>query len=331
MDDFDLAFAPDPVQSQDSGQAAKTPDPGGDGGEGGTAPESQKADQSQDTTAQDGAQAKAPEEGKGVEDKELEPFKGLLESRKWNPKDPTFAPTVLKSYQEAEAYAKRRESENKLVQSARDAHAARLRGDVDSINQYRQSQGLPPIRVERPAEERFKEHEELVSSVNALLSNPNDQAALQKLDSMLTKTRENLLVERAKAAENKGPDAKQVFENRRASSSRNFGDIVSRNQEAGQHVDALSSYFEPGNLFDSLNIDIIDATQTPEQMAQLVELGQAVHVFKNLEKIVENRVNAEIERRRTATVASGTGKQPKTGASKSAASELSPVELAFLT
>jgi hypothetical protein len=200
---------------------------------------------------------------------------------------------------------------------------------LDSINQYRKSQGLQPIRAERPAEDRYKEHESLIESVNAVLQNPNDAEAMGKLNSMLTKSREDLLIERARAGDNKGPDPKTIFENRRSTSSRNWGDTVARNPEAATHVDALSSFFEPGHLFDSVNIDVLDVTQTPEQLAELVEIGQAMHVFRNLEKIVGDRVNAEIERRRTATPNPGTGKQPKNGAAKPEANEMSPVEAAF--
>lgn len=328
MDDFDLAFSADPGDNQ-SGQAdTGTPDLLA----GSTPPEppSQAAPQ-EDKTATPEAQAKAPEVVADVLPKELEPFKGLLESRKWDTKKPDFPQTVLKSYQEAEAYAKRREAENNLMRSSRDTVAAKMRGDVDSINQYRKQQGLPPIRAERPVDERFKETESLIENINRVLTNPNDPEAVRALDSMLTKSRENLIIERAQAANQQQTSPDAAFESRKSKAGTVFQGEVSRNPELATHIDALSTFFGPGSLFDSLGIDELTVAETPAHLAKFAELGQAMHVYKNLEKIVEDRVNSELERRRGAKVSAGNGQQPKGGAQKPTASDLSPVELAFMS
>lgn len=327
MDDFDLAFSADPSESQ-AGQASGTPATTPDGAPPETPSQAVPQD---DKAASPEAPAKAPEPVAEVLSKELEPFKSVLESRKWDPKSPDFAPTVLKSYQEAEAYAKRREAENNLLRSSRDTVAAKMRGDVDAINQYRKQQGLPPIRAEKPVEDRFKEYETLVDSINAVLTNPQDAQAVRALDSMLTKSRENLVIERAQSANQQAVNPDAAFEARKAKATTVFGGEVSRNPEISTHIDALSSFFGPGSLFDSLGIDELTVAETPAHLAKFAELGQAMHVYKNLEKIVDERVKSELERRRGATVSAGTGQTPKGGAPKAEASDMSPVELAFLS
>lgn len=327
MDDFDLAFSADAGDGQ-SGQAEGTPDPQPEGKPTDTPSE---ATPKEDQAAPIEAQAKAPEAVADVLPKEYEPYKGILESRKWNPKSPDFAPTVLKSYQEAEAYAKRREAENNLMRSSRDTVAAKMRGDVESINQYRKQQGLQPIRAERPVEDRFKETETLIESINRALTNPNDADAIRNLDSMLTKSREALIIERAQAASQQAVSPDAAFESRKSKATTVFGGEVARNPELATHIDALSSFFGPGSLFDSLGIDELTVAETPAHLSKFAELGQAMHVYKNLEKIVDDRVKSELERRRGATVSAGHGQQPKGGAPKAAANELSPVELAFMS
>jgi hypothetical protein len=327
MDDFDLAFSADEGSGQ-SGQAAGTPAPQPEGKP--TDTPSEAAPQ-EDKAAPTGEQAKPPEAVADVLPKELEPYKGILDSRKWNPKNPDFAPTVLKSYQEAEAYAKRREAENNLLRSSRDTVAAKMRGDAESINQYRKQQGLPPIRIERPLEERTKETEALIESVNRVLSNPNDAEAFRNLDALFSKSREALIIERAQAANQQAASPEAAFEARKSKATTVFGGEVARNPEIATHIDALSTFFGPGSLFDSLGIDELTVAETPAHLAKFAELGQAMHVYKNLEKIVEERVKSELERRRGATVSAGHGQQPKGGAPKATASDLSPVELAFMS
>lgn len=327
MDDFDLAFSADTSDSQ-AGQAEGTPAAKPEGTPAETPPEAIPQD---DKAATPDATAKAPEAVPDVLPKELEPYKGILDSRKWDVKKPDFAPTVLKSYQEVEAYAKRRESENNLIRVARDNMASKMRGDVDSINQYRKQQGLPPIRAERPVEERVKETESLIEHINAVIQNPQDDKAVRALDSLLTKSRENLIVERVQSANNKAASAETVFQDRKRNAGNIYNAEVIRTPELETHINALSPFFGPGTLFDSLGIDELTVAESPAHLAKFAELGQAVHVFKNLDKIVEDRVNAEIERRRGATVSAGAGQNPKGGAPKAGANELSPVEMAFLS
>lgn len=331
MDDFEAAFSQ--VPSEDTNGQAGDGNQESDAGTEVT-PELQSQQEAQaqtDTTATTEAEAKATEAGKqGVFPKELEPYKGILESRKWDPSKPDFAQNVLKSYQEAESYAKRRETENNLLKSKADQFAAVIRKDLDSINQFRKQQGLPPFQSVRPVEERHKEVTSLIESVNRVLTNPEDAEAMRALDGILSKQRNDLEYELRKAQDTPPPSADAAFETRKSQSNSIFAAEVARNPEVAAHVDELSPYFQPGGLFDSFGLDVLHVAQSPAHLKAFAEIGQALHISRNLEKIVSDRVNAELDRRRTAGNSVGAGNQPKGNAKTSQASELSPVEMAFM-
>jgi hypothetical protein len=332
MDDFDLAFGNDEPSQDNSGEAGNGNQ--GDQGGGASPPAveaSKEAKQEDGTTAEaEGAATPPTEEEKGAYPKELEPYKDLLESRKWDPKNPEFTPTVLKSYKEAEAYAKRRETENKLIQSKVEQREAMLRGDVDSINRYRKAQGLAPIKADvRTPEQKAQEVNTLIESVNKALR--GDETALEQLNDMLTKQRDDVEFERRMSGQTGIVTPEAAFEKRKTDASRNFGAFAQANPEAAKHIDELTDLFSPGGVFDAMGIDYLDIAATPERLASLAEIGQHIHVSKNIDKIVEARVKSELERRRMAGNSAGAGQQPKGGASKQNANEheLSPVEAAF--
>ena len=331
MDDFELAFAPDSTDIGDNGQAQGTPEAPGKVDGSANATDITKETKPDSTTASPDAKATAKdEELKGALSKELEPYKSILDSRKWDPSKPDFAPTVLKSYQEAEAYAKRNETTTKLTQQKNDDLGARLRGDVDAINKYRESQGLSPIATSRPLAERRKEYDDITSHLNNILNGKDESGeSFKALDSHFSKQKEEMLLEGLRQKANPDKMANDTFTQRKSLAQSNFANVVSQNKEATAFFDELSDHLSPGGLFDSMGIDVLDAAGTPERLNGFIELGQALHVFRNLDKLKESWVTSELERRRGAGNASPNGKASKGKAAQNDM-DLDPISAAFL-
>ena len=141
-----------------------------------------------------------------------------------------------------------------------------------------------------------------------------DADSVKWLNNHFAKQRENLLVSKVRGENAKPVSAEEAFKQRKTAASTVFSSVFKANPEAKAFVDELSDHFNPGGVFDALGIDILDAFADEARGNEFVKLGQAVNTFNNLEKIVEARVTAELERRRTAGNAGGAGKQGAKGA-----------------
>jgi hypothetical protein len=265
------------------------------------------------TTAPSEEPSNAPAgEQQGALAKEMEPFKTLLESKKWDPAKPEFGPTVLKSYQELEARASRTETASKQISTRADQLAAVLEGDLDGINHIRQSRGLTPISGQKPLESRKQEFDSMVSHLNRILQGQDqDGQAYAALNKILTDHQDGLRLEELDSKRNPGKSREEVFEGRKQAVAGVLGSLFQESKDAQAYVDSLTSHFDPGGLFYALGIDILDAFKTPELAKGFAELGQALHVLKNLDKVTEDRVKAEVERRRAAENGGGDGAQPE--------------------
>ena len=316
---FEAALQPDEAPPAPQGEGDKaTPAAGAP-----QTPELPATPNPTSTTAPSAEPSNAPAgEQQGALAKEMEPFKTLLESKKWDPAKPEFGPTVLKSYQELEARASRTETASKQTATRADQLAAVIEGhhlggaviegDLDGINRIRQSRGLTPISGQKPLAERKQEFDSMVSSLNRILQGQDqDGQGFAALNKILTDHQDALRLEELDSKRNPGKSREEVFEGRKQAVSGVLGSLFQESKDAQAYVDTLTSHFDPGGLFYALGIDILDAFKTPELAKGFAELGQGLHVLKNLDKVVEDRVKAEVERRRAAENGSGDGAGPE--------------------
>jgi len=319
MDDIDLDLALDTSSDDQSGQAkepqgTETPDSGS-----GDKPQAETV-KPQDTTPGDGtakpdaqASATGKEEPKGVFPKELEPHKDLSESRKWDLTKPEGVAKLAQSYKEVESFAQKSQTLSKNSQDKAARVASIASGSGEDLNKWRTSQGLPPLAVDtRSHADREKEVDSLYSNIDKALQ--GDAEAVKSLEAHFAKARKDLLVSQLRDEAVKPKTAEQAFAERKSAASTNFANAFKANPEAKAYVDELSEHFEAGGAFDALGIDVLDAFGTSERASAFVEMGQALNVFRNLETVVEGRVKAELERRRTAGNAGDLGKEGAKGA-----------------
>jgi hypothetical protein len=314
MDTADLDLALGSGTDDTSGQANETPSGGSEtpaAGEG-AKPAIEPA-KPNDTTQGDGtANPEAPasvagkEEAKGVLPKELEPHKDLSESRKWDLTKPDGVAKLAQSYKEVESFAQKTKTLSKNSQDKAARVEALVSGSAEDLNKYRQSRGLPPLAVDtRTHQERDKAHADFVAMVNKALA--GDTEAYNALDAHLAKEKENLIIAKIQSEHVKPKTEEQAFTERKAVAVANYQDLLRANPEVKTYVDELTDYLDAGGALDALGIDTVAAFQTQETTAAFVEIGQALNVFRNLDKVVEGRVTAELERRRTAVNAGGPG------------------------
>ena len=312
MDDLDLDLALNSSTDEPTGQAQgdsadETPAAAAD------AKPAIEAKQSNDTTQGDGtakpeAQASAPgkEEVKGVLPKELEPHKDLIDSRKLDLTKPEGVAKLAQSYKEVESFAQKSQTLSKNSQDKAARVDALVSGSAEDLNKYRQSKGLPPLAVDtRSHEDRVKAVDTLYENVDKALQ--GDAQALKALENHFAKERENLLIAKIQNENIKPKTAEQAFAERKNAASLVFSDAFKKDPEAKAYVDELSEHFDAGGAFDALGVDVLDAFATPERAAAFIEMGKALNTFRNLEAVVEKRVTAELERRRTAVNAGGPG------------------------
>jgi len=321
MDDLDALFDQPEAETQDKGgqasggleKPAETPSQG-DGSAEEKGDEESQASTEGDGTANPDKQASeaGKEKQKGVLPKELEPYRYLIESRKLDLSKPEGVAKLAQSYKELEQHASKTTTLSKNSQDKAARVAAIATGSIEDLNKWRKSQGLPEFKTDtRSHEDREKETTELFDHMDKALKGEAD--SLKWLNSHFNKQFRDLDVQKALAQQNPGKSADQAFAERKRIGQTNFASAVSSNKEAKAYFDELTDHLSPGGVFDSMGIDVLDAASTPERLAAFVELGQAMHIMKNLDKIVEGKVNAELERRRTAQNAGGGkgGAKPK--------------------
>lgn len=328
MDDeaLSLAFGSEPETGDQNGQAQGGNADGNplpaSGEKPAGAPAESKESTTGDGTAKPAGQASpaGKEEPKGVIPKELEPFKDLIESRKWDLSKPADVAQLAKAYKEVEQHASRTQTQTKHSQDKASRISSIAGGSVEDLNKWRKSQGLSEIKTEtRSHEDQEKEVQELFDHIDkALDKNPE---SLKWLNNHFSKRFQDLAVDKRLSQQSAGKSADQVFQERKSTASANFANVVRTNPEAKTFFDELTDHLSPGGVLDSLGIDVLDAASTPERLAAFVEIGRALNVSRNLEKVVGDKVNAELERRRTAGNAGGAGSGAGGGKQKQAAQD----------
>ena len=323
QDDWDMAFASDNEEPQGASVTDENSDvPDLPADTEATAP-------GEETTAEIDGEAKPPvEENKGVLPKELEPYKSLLDAKKWDVSKPEGLANAIKSYQELEQFASRTKNEIGLTQAKADRFRLAIESDINAVNQMRKQAGMPEFKTEtRSMEEREKALDEQYTHINNVLSGKDSGESLQWLNQHFEKNRLDMKLEKALAERNVNKSQDQLFQERKSTASSNYGNLVAKDPNVTKHIDALTPFFDKGGVFDSFGIDVLDMASTPERLQAFTELGKALETQQNLEKIVEERVNAELERRRTIKNGKSSGEGKGAGQGKS---DFDSDELAFV-
>jgi len=241
--------------------------------------------------------------------KELEPYKPLFEKKKWDPTKPEWQGEVLKAFQEQEQFQGRLTTDLGLTRTQAAELNQALLGTPQTINEYRQRQGLPALPFESTSvEDKLKATEEEWNLWQAALSQDENASAqaIRTITQKLQDRRDNLRLE--KLAESKAPKSAP---NAYGSDAKvNWARILERDPEANKAMTALVPFLKSpaGNgLLGSFGMDVQSIMATPERAQQAYELAQRLHrgdpqVF---ESEVKKRVQAEMEANRQRMVAGG--------------------------
>lgn len=241
--------------------------------------------------------------------KELEPFKTLFEKKKWDPAKPEWQGEALKVLQEQEQFQGRLTTDLGLTRTQASELSQALLGTPQTINEYRQRQGLPALPFEstsladksKAADEEWALWEQALSQDEKASSE-----AIRKITQKLQDKRDNLRLE--KMAESKAPRAAPSSQG--SDAKVNWARILERDPEANKAMTALVPFLKSpaGNgLLGSFGMDVQSIMATPERAQQAYDLAQRLHrgdpqVF---EAEVKKRVQAEMEENRKRQVAGG--------------------------
>lgn len=263
-------------------------------------------EQNQDTDALDlegeGQEAQAPENQPPALPEKLAPYQKLLESRKWDINNPDTIPEVLKSYTELESTFGKTQTEHKHTQSRAELLASIARSGIPEINKFREKEGLPPLPAAPPLEDRIKETQTLVDSLNKVLGGADaDGSAFKFLNEHFGKVLGDLDFEKRFQERNPGKSQNEVFAQRKADAQSRYADAVAVNPSIKENIDALTPHFSPGGLFYGMGLDVLDVAASKERLDAFSEIGNALNLAKNFEKILADKVKEELTRRRTAS------------------------------
>lgn len=261
-----------------------------------TEPE-QKATQLDKTESTDKADQKNAPEAK--EPTGWEEYEALHKSRGWDPTKPEYAKQITKSYSELEkAYSKATNEKRNLLK--RDEETIKsISGSIDEINAIRERVGVHPL----PKPIDYSKEQETIRSIHSLAMRAlqGDSDSADELESLLNdKLHEHKLNEerskytgaKAKTLDEYKNDAKSVY-----------GTLVAEDQKAGEYLEQIADYLLPETAIGSTGANIYRLMAHEDTARQLVEIGKRLHMTspENFDKIVNERVDAELKRRANAS------------------------------
>ena len=237
--------------------------------------------------------------------KELETYKPLFEKKKWDPTKPEWQGEALRTLSEQEAFQGRLTTDLGLTRAQASELSQALTGTPQTINEYRQRQGLPPLPFDATSlDDKIKAvNDEWALWDRALSQDEKASAeAIRAISQKLQDRRDSLRLEKLaeskapKAASSTGSDAKV-----------NWARILERDPEANKVMTALVPFLRSpaGNgILGSFGMDVHNVMSTPERAQQAYDLAQRLHrgspeVF---EAEVNKRVNAKLEENRRLAV-----------------------------
>lgn len=272
----------------------------------------QADDNTQPTTA-DGAgdEAKPPagENEKGALPESLKPFEKLVGAKGWDISRPDEAlPKILQSYQEMEQHSGNKGREVGLLNSRSQDLTNILSADAKIINEHRERAGLPLLPVDtRSIDDKLTAHETLLNDINAVLNGTDDGTAYKRLNKTLSEKHDQLRFEKYSA----GKEAPQNnhIQQIKINAGQNAANLRARNP--GINVDEKfdSIFTDPvlDPLFASWGIGPVEMVSTPERAEAAYKLAEMVHAYKNIDRIVDQKVKAIMDAKRKAGNASTPG------------------------
>lgn len=236
----------------------------------------------------------------------LKPFETHLKAMKWDASDPIgLAAQALKSHQEIRRLQDQTAVKARSIdQKAKEVNAL-LTADAEKINEARRKMGAPEIMVAPEPKAQLAEIDNLYN----MLVKASQSGDWNDVEAHFDAKRRDLSIKdgiRQQLGPQGNVDLRKEWEN---SAKSNYQSMVIQNPDAQKFVEELSEHFDPGGLFDSLNVDVYQAAASPERLQALINLGQAVHVYKNLDKIVEEKTQLLVGKRNNAAATGSTGKQ----------------------
>jgi hypothetical protein len=241
--------------------------------------------------------------------KELEPYKPLFDKKKWDPTKPEWHGEALRTLQEQEQFQGRLTTDLGLTRAQASDLSQALLGTPQSINEYRQRQGLPALPFESTSvADKAKAADEEWGLWQAALSQDEKTSAqaIRTITQKLQDRRDNLRLEAL--AESKAP--KGAPSSHGSDAKVNWARILERDPEANKAMSALVPFIKSPagtGLLGSFGMDVQNIMATPERAQQAYDLAQRLHrgspeVF---EAEVKKRVQAEMEQNRQRQVAGG--------------------------
>lgn len=252
----------------------------------------------------EGEQAKPPAEQKQSPfPKALEPYKPLLDGKKWDPAKPDWVVEPLKALQEAEQMNGRQSTDLGLTRSRVAEMTQAIHGTPKEINDLRQRAGLQPLPFESTSlEDKIKAAEGEWTLLEQALSQDEkvSTAATQKIIRGLQERMENLRLEK-KVAELHPPKGKgdDLQNSAKTNWSRITEQFPDANTKLSSLVPFLATKFGTG-LLGSFGMDPHSILSTPERAKQAYELADRLWRGdpENFKAEVTKAVSAEMEKNR---------------------------------
>lgn len=274
------------------------------------APNTQQATQSQ-TVNQPAAKATGTTEQKPLEaaatapqapaqspfPKELEAFKPLIESKKWDISKPDWIANPLKSLQEAEQFNGRISTDLGMTRTRVSEVEQALLGTPDQINEHRERLGLAPLPFEKTSTaEKLQAAEAEAAIFQRMLSQDPEESAKAiaefqtKLQQKLEDLKFNARFEKLQPKTQNGGAA--------ATHKTNMQALVTQFPDAMEKFNSLVPYLKTKlgtGVLGSFGMDLLNIHGSPERSQQMYELASKIHLADNFEAEVERRVKQALD------------------------------------
>jgi hypothetical protein len=304
----DSLATPTPA-AEGEGQAPVAPEPAAPAEASPEITEANPANPQQESTTPETPDAATSEQNASAIPKELETHKDFLASKGLDHKAQDFVPKVVQMAKEAESLTGRKASEAKLMQNRLDdLHRDLASGGLNSVNKWREANGLPKMQEPKSSADQLKEHSELVSHIsNAVQGNAD---SLKWLNETLMPKLENLKYDARDEAKNGGANpALKAHQEFLQTATGNIQKFVAANQDKAGHLDALMPLVEAGGLLHSHGIDRAHMAATPERLEAWAKIGEALDLMQpdpkqpgktKLDAHIEARVQQALDDKRRA-------------------------------
>lgn len=224
--------------------------------------------------------------------KELEAFKPLIESKKWDVSKSDWIAQPLKSLQEAEQFNGRITTDLGMTRTRVSEIEQALLGTPDQINAHREIAGLPPLPFEKSSSaEKLQAAEAEAAIFQRMLSQDPDESAKaiaefqgkiqQKLEDLKFQTRFEKMAPKSQSSDIVGQQ------------KTNLTALSTKYPDAMEKFNSLVPYLKTKlgtGVLGSFGMDLLNIHNSPERSNQMYELAAKIHLADNFEAEVDRRV-----------------------------------------